>query len=149
MQHVQYSQICWWTVFNTSSCVSCNYPTSYITLCCYISALQLCESCPVFILRLSFYSNSNCHTYAVSACLTHKHTHTLWLTKLSKGLGVCVCVCVGHTWQPQKCDLSMVVQLSFTTWGSWGWSSEMGERERQITWANFSLWSLNSFKVCF
>lgn len=43
----------------------------------YITALHLHESLsPVFILRRSFYSNSNCHTHAVSACLSHSHIHT-------------------------------------------------------------------------
>ena len=54
-------------------CVCCKCPI-YITLYCYITALQLYESLsPVVILRLSFYSDSNCHTHTISACLAHTH----------------------------------------------------------------------------
>lgn len=79
------------------------------------------------------------------------HTHTHWLITLSTKL---VCVWgrggVGHTWQPKKCDLSTVVQLSFPTWGSRGLNQWDGrERERERKWAAVSTEKSTKVSECF
>lgn len=142
-------------------CVNCSF-FQLVLLYCYITALLLYESLsPVFILRRSFYSNSNCHTHAVSAHLSLSHTHiNVWthiflLITLSKGLGVWELWCVrlyrsyiaAQEMWPIRGGAAVVPNLKELGGEAVRWGVTAEGQRRLIAWAAFS--NLKPYKVKF